>query len=61
MRDDPQFDRLIADIERARKFYESGDLEKYRAIMQLVGSIAFANSKEFNPRAPRPESASGSL
>lgn len=52
---DPQFERLISEIQHARAAYDAGAMEKYRAIMRLVGSLAYANAAERSPNAPVPE------
>jgi hypothetical protein len=49
---EPQFDRMISDLERAKHLWKAGDVEQSRRLLRLVGSIALADSIEPDPFAP---------
>jgi hypothetical protein len=52
MEKQPQFDRMIADIEKARAAFTAGDFAKCRAMLNVVGSIALAEAIERSPADP---------
>jgi len=55
--DEPQTKRLIDDLNRAKAAFDAGDMNKYRAIMKMVGSICYSFSVERKPNSPMPEKA----
>lgn len=52
---EPQFDRMIDDIQRAKAAYEEGNYELCRRLLKVVASIAYADSVERGPNDPVPE------
>jgi hypothetical protein len=55
----PQFDRLIRDLERAKAAWDSGETQHAKRILNLVASIAYAESKERGVNDPVPETSQG--
>jgi hypothetical protein len=55
----PQFDRIIGNLERAKKLWEEGNRESAERLLKLAGSIAFAEASERNETDPVPETSEG--
>lgn len=53
----PQFDRMIADLQRAKVLWESGDKDRPIRILNVVASIALAEMRERGQNDPVPEVA----
>lgn len=51
----PQFDRLIGNLERAKKLWAEGSREASERLLVLVASISYAEAKERGPNDPVPE------
>jgi hypothetical protein len=53
--DEPQFGRLIEEVERARKEWHLGNRGRAEGILKVVASIAFGEAFEQRPNDPIPE------
>lgn len=51
----PDFDRLFADLARAKSAWDDGDQGKAERILRLISSIALADAEERGPNDPVPE------
>lgn len=52
---EPMFDKIIEEIERARKEWKLGNRGKAENILRMVASIAYAEAHERGPNDPVPE------
>jgi hypothetical protein len=52
----PQFDRMIFDLQRAKKLWEENNINAAERLLKLVASIAFSEYEERGENAPVPES-----
>ena len=52
---EPQFDRLITNLERAKKLWREGDYDTPPRLLKLIASIALSEIDEYGPYDARAE------
>ena len=50
--EEPQFDRLISEVEQARNEWRLGNRGKAERMLKVVASIAYAEASERKPGSP---------
>lgn len=55
--EEPLFDRMIAEIERAKEQWRLGNRGVAENILRMVASTAYSEARERRPNEPKPEAA----